>query len=202
MRRPLSLLLLLVCLCLSACVPTMRTVRPKLSGTVTDFVSKKPLEGVRLADDHHDAETLSDARGHYSLGGRYALGYNMIGGEGYMLHYGVTFSKAGYLDFSNVGFGGFGTGQGMLEYEANPRMLRADHPIAVALLRVLNKEGLSEEESEAACLDILGAVREAGLGRGDAEYLLRSYGTWSLKPLFGQSEFCWRELRQGTSIWS
>lgn len=203
MRRPLVLLLLLIYLCLSACVPAIRTVRPKLHGTVTDFVSKEPLEGVLLADETHGAATRSDAQGRYSLSGRYALGYNIMGGEGYMLIYYVTFSKAGYLPFEDGGFGGFGTGQGIREYEVNPRMLRENHPIAVALTPFSDKEQLPEKEAEAACLRMLSAVRAAGLERTDAEYLLWNYGgRRPFEQLFGQAnEFCWRELTQGKSIW-
>lgn len=201
MCRPRVLFLLFACFCLSACFPTMRTVRPKLHGTVTDFVSKEPLEGVLLADNYHGAETHSNAQGRYSLSGRYSLGYNMIGGEGYSLRYGVTFSKAGYLPFADGGFGGFGTGQGMREYEVNPRMLRVNHPIAVAITPALDKEGLPEKEAEGACLRMLAAVRAAGLERADAEYLLWNYGPWPHERLFGQAgDFCRRELTEGTRI--
>lgn len=202
MRSPRILLLLLICLCLSACVPTMRTLRPELSGTVTDFISKEPLEGVLLADDPQGAETRSDAQGRYSLRGHYALGYTMLGGEGYNLIYSVRFSKAGYLPFTENHFGGFGTGQGMSKSEVNPRMLRENHPIAVAMAPALRKVRLPEKEAESVCLRLLAAVRAAGLERSDAEYLLWNYGVWFFEPLFGRSdEFCWRELKQGASIW-
>lgn len=206
MRHLPLLLLLFVCLYLSACVPVMRTLRPKLHGTVTDFVSKEPLADVILAGGSDGAETRSDALGHFSLSGSYTLGYNMLGGEGYPLSYRALFRKPGYLPFEDAHFGGWGTGQGMREHEVNPRMLRENHPIAVALTQAkaqtLDEQPLSKKETEAACLRLLTAVRQAGLERADAAYLLTFYDSPYARSLFGESDvFCRREVKEGTRIW-
>lgn len=188
--------LLLCCLCLSACLPTMRTLRPALHGTVTDFISKEPLEGVLLTDVSNASsgdETLSDEKGYYTMSGRYTLGYNILGGEGYSLEYRVEFRKEGYLPFIELAHGGFGSGQGMRETEMNPRMIRKDHPAAVALVQFLNSSELPEEETAAACLHLLTTLQQAGMTRDDVQYLLDVHQTSRFLPI---NFMCRRQLEE------
>ena len=154
-----------LCLCLAACLPVMRSEHPKLSGTVTDAVTGKPIASVTVTYlSMNDVSTVTDAEGRYELPGKNYLEIAFVSQEGPMATAVLEAAKPGYLPDMDSMIGRQ-SGPDTL-WTADMRLLPESHPVAPyaqALKKSVDAGGRYDD-----WLVILHNMRGAGLSRKDA----------------------------------